>query len=92
MITIIYIQGIMHVTADKSDVDKHFNNPNINERNEAISQLADNKTIFYIDMNESVDDEEGNLLKELSFDDVHLKASAYERWHQYLLQHAIVKE
>ena len=89
---IIYIQGIMHVTADKSDVDKHFNNPNINERNEAISQLADNKTIFYIDMNESVDDEEGNLLKELSFDDVHLKASAYERWHQYLLQHAIVKE
>ena len=89
---IIYIQGIMHVTADKSDVDKHFNNPNINERNEAIAQLADNENIFYIDMNESVDDEDGNLMKELSFDDVHLRASAYERWHKYLLQHAIVKD
>ena len=89
---IIYIQGIMHVTADKSNTDKHFNNPNINERNEALSQLANGEDIFYIDMNESVDDEDGNLLKELSFDDVHLKASAYERWHQYLLQHAIVKD
>ncbi len=89
---IIYIQGIMHVTDAKSSTDKHFNNKNINERNEAISQLANNRDIFYIDMNESVDDENGNLLSELSFDDVHLKASAYERWHQYLLTHAIVKE
>ncbi|RKM58001.1 acylhydrolase [Butyrivibrio sp. X503] len=89
---IIYIQGIMHVTADKSDNDKLFNNPNINERNEALSQLANDEDIFYIDMNESVDDEDGNLITEISFDGVHLKASAYERWHQYLLQHAIVKE
>ncbi len=89
---IIYIQGIMHVTEAKSSTDKHFNNQNINERNEAISQLANDRDIFYIDMNESVDDENGNLLAELSFDDVHLKASAYERWHQYLLTHAIVKE
>ncbi len=89
---IIYIQGIMHVTEAKSSTDKHFNNENINERNEALSQLANNRDIFYIDMNESVDDENGNLLAELSFDDVHLKASSYERWHQYLLTHAIVKE
>ena len=89
---IIYIQGIMHVTAEKSDNDKHFNNANINERNAALSELADNKTVFYIDMNESVDDENGNLMSELSFDNVHLKASSYERWHQYLLTHAIVKE
>ncbi len=89
---IIYIQGIMHVTADKSDKDKYFNNTNINERNAAIATLANNQDIFYLDMNEAVDDENGNLLKELSFDDVHLRASSYERWHQYLLQHAIVKE
>ena len=88
---IIYIQGIMHVTARKSDNDKFFNNARINERNQALSELADQKTIFYIDMNESVDDENGNLDGSLSFDDVHLKASSYERWHEYLLHHAIVK-
>lgn len=89
---IIYIQGIMHVTANKSDHDKYFNNDNINKKNEALSQLADNKTIFYMDMNESVDDENGNLIKELSFDDVHLKASAYMRWYEFLLEHGIVKD
>ena len=89
---IIFIQGIMHVTANKSDHDKYFNNDNINRRNEALSHLADNKTVFYMDMNEAVDDENGNLLKELSFDDVHLKASSYERWYNFLLEHGIVRD
>jgi lysophospholipase L1-like esterase len=89
---IIYIQGIMHVTAHKSDNDKHFNNYNINRRNEEIAKFADNKTIFYIDMNEAVDDENGNLMDELTFDDVHLKASSYDRWYQYLLNHGIVRD
>lgn len=89
---LIFIQGIMHVSEKKSRQDKYFTNPNINERNEALSQLADNKTIFYMDMNEAVDDENGNLLAELSFDDVHLKASSYQRWYEFLLNHGIVKE
>ncbi|MBQ7613744.1 MAG: acylhydrolase [Butyrivibrio sp.] len=89
---IIYIQGIMHVTANKSDKDKYFNNQRIDERNAALSELADQQTVFYIDMNEAVDDEHGNLDSELSFDDVHLKASSYERWHQYLLNNAIIKD
>lgn len=88
---IIYIQGIMHVTAHKSDVDKNFNNEKINVRNAAISELADNKTVFYIDMNEAVDDEDGNLEEGLSFDDIHLKASSYERWYEFLLHNAIVR-
>ena len=88
---IIYIQGIMHVTARKSDKDKFFNNNRINERNEGLKALADQKDIFYIDMNEAVDDGNGNLDSSLSFDDVHLKASSYERWHEYLLHNAIVK-
>lgn len=88
---IIYIQGIMHVTGKKSDSDKYFNNDYINERNAAIAELADQRDVFYIDMNEAVDDEDGNLTEELSFDEVHLKASAYERWHEFLLHNAIVR-
>jgi len=88
---IIYIQSIMHVTAEKAHGDKNFNNEKINARNEAIAQLADQKKIFYIDMNEAVDDEDGNLDKSLSFDGVHLKASSYERWYEFLLHNAIVR-
>ncbi|MCR5671448.1 MAG: acylhydrolase, partial [Butyrivibrio sp.] len=88
---IIYIQGIMHVTEAKSSNDKNFNNDRINLRNKVLSELADNRRVFYIDMNGEVDDGRGNLDSDLSFDDVHLKASAYERWHQFLLHNAIVR-
>ena len=88
---IIYIQGIMHVTANKSDHDKYFTNDNINARNAAIAELADQKRIFYIDINDYVDDGNGNLDSSLTFDDVHLKASSYERWHEFLLHNAIVR-
>ena len=89
---IIYIQGIMHVTERKSNSDKNFNNVNIDRRNLALSELADNQTIFYIDMNEAVDDGNGNMEGSLSFDDIHLKASSYQLWYDYLLGHAIVKD
>jgi TATA-box binding protein (TBP) (component of TFIID and TFIIIB) len=88
---IIFIQGIMHVTEDKSRGDKYFNNENINARNAVLAELADQSTVFYLDMNEAVDDENGNLAKELSFDDVHLKASSYQRWYEFLLHNGIVR-
>ncbi len=88
---IIYIQGIMHVTADKSDHDKIFRNEIINERNMGLSQLADNEHVFYINMNEATDDENGNLLQDLSFDNIHLKAKSYSLWYDYLKTHAYVK-
>ncbi len=88
---IIYIQGIMHVTSQKSDRDKVFRNEVINERNEGLKALADGEHIFYIDMNEATDDENGALDSELSFDSVHLKAKSYALWYDYLKNHAYVK-
>ena len=87
---IIYINSIMHVNKEKNDNDKLYNNTNIEARNEAIKQLADEKKIFYININEAVDDEEGNLNSEWTSDGVHLKGAYYEPWHLYLLSHAIV--
>jgi len=88
---IIYIQGIMHVTSQKSSKDKVFKNETINERNEGLKALADGEHIFYIDMNEATDDENGALNSELSFDSVHLKAKSYALWYDYLKNHAYVK-
>lgn len=81
---IIYVQGIMRVTKEKSDADKIFNNEGINERNERIAQLADNQTVFYIDMNEVVCDKNGNLRKSLTYDDLHLLGSKYGIWVDFL--------
>ena len=87
---VIYIQGIMHVSKDKSKKDRVFNNTAIVQRNQAIATLANGRSIFYIDMNGVLCDEDGNLKKELTGDGIHLKASACDLWHRFLLDNAIV--
>ena len=86
---IIFVQGIMKVAKEKSEQDEIFNNDGIEVRNERIAKLADNKNIFYLDMNEVVCDEDGNLRSDLTFDDVHLYGSKYGEWVQFLLEHGI---
>ena len=89
---LIYIQGIMHVSESKSRSDKVFNNRVVVQRNQAIATLANGHDIFYLDMNPDVCDENGNLLPELTSDGIHLKASGYEKWHEFLLHHAIYRD
>ena len=85
----IFISSIMHVSEEKNNTDALYNNTNINIRNDAIKGLADNRKVFYLDINEAVDDENGNLKAETTGDGVHLKGACYEPWHQYLLEHGI---
>ncbi len=87
---IVFVQGIMRVTKEKSENDEIFNNVGINARNERIAELADNRSIFYIDMNEVVCDEEGNLDESLTFDDIHLFGSKYGIWVEFLQEHGII--
>ena len=68
-----------------------FNNKNINDKNAEIAKLADNNTVFYIDVNEAVCDAKGNLNEEYTIDEVHLKAKYYGIWKQFLLEHGIVR-
>ncbi len=89
---LIYIQGIMHVSESRSKSDKVFNNRIVVQRNKAIATLANGHDIFYLDMNPDVCDENGNLLPELTSDGIHLKASGYEKWHEFLLHHAIYRD
>ena len=53
------------------------------------SQIICGKNIFYIDMNEVVCDEEGNLKSSLTFDDIHLYGSKYGIWVDYLKENGI---
>lgn len=88
---VIFVEGIMRVTGTKNEEDPIFNNTNINEKNTEIARLADNSSIFYIDVNEAVCDENGNLNEEYTIDEVHLKAKYYNIWKQFLLEHGIVR-
>lgn len=85
----IIIQGIMRVSGKKDSTDAIFNNSNINARNNAIATLADNQQFFYIDVNEVVCDEEGNLNADYTFDQIHLLGACDEIWKQFLLEHGV---
>lgn len=89
---LIYIQGIMHVSASYSQTNAALNNTNVVEKNTAIASLANGRDIFYLDMNDAVCDENGDLLADLSNDGLHLKASAYQLWKEDLLGHAFVRD
>lgn len=88
---VIFVQGIMRVAGEKNASDPIFNNTNINIRNVEIQTLADNRDIFYIDVNEAVCDESGNLHDDWTFDQIHLKAKYYLVWKEFLLDHGIVR-
>ena len=85
---LIYIEGIMHVTAAKSSSDSVFTNSLVVDKNRAISTLANGRDIFYLDPNPAVCDENGNLRSDLSMDHAHLKAKAHIYWTEFLMQKA----
>ena len=86
---IIYIEANLHVAAERSNKDKTINNININKINNEISQLADNEKIFFIDVNEKFDDENGNLSSNYTQDNVHIYAKYYKEWSDWLSQNAV---
>lgn len=88
---LIFVQAIMNVGEKKNATDPIFNNFNIAVRNVEIATLADNQTIFYIDVNEVLCDENGNLFEGWSNDQIHLKAKYYAVWKEFLLNHGAVE-
>ena len=86
---IIYLQGIIKVTEERSAQGDYINNEGIVARNEGIAGIADNEKIFYLDVNPLVCDESGGMIPDYTFDGVHLKARYIGIWKDYLKTHAI---
>lgn len=87
---IIFIQANLLVTEEKSSDNTSVTNENISVRNELIASLANQKDIFYIDINESSLCKNGSLVAEYTWDQVHIKAQYYDIWKDFLLNHAII--
>ncbi len=88
---VIYLQGIMKVTAKRSEKGDYITNEGIEERNERIAQLADNNKIFYLDVNSVICDETGGMEESYTHDGVHLKGKYIEIWKQFLKEHAVAQ-
>ena len=67
----IYVQAILPVSQKKSEQDKIYNNPRINEFNALLEQMAADKGVVYLPVNTAVMDETGSLPVGASTDGVH---------------------
>ena len=86
---ILYLQGIMKVTTQRSQKGDYIHNEGIEARNAEIAKLADNEKIFYLDVNPLICDEGGGMESSYTFDGVHLKAQYIPIWKDFLLAHAV---
>ncbi len=68
------------MTQKKSEDGDSITNENIAARNNLIATLANQKDIFYIDINESSLCDEGALISDYTWDQVHVKAQYYPIW------------
>lgn len=87
---VIYIQSVLHTTQETSDTTG-FNNEAINAFNAALSALADNERVFYLDITPVFDDENGALRTDWSGDGIHVRAAYYTLWRDYLYQFGVGK-
>lgn len=81
----LVLEANLHMTEEKSEGDAIFNNENINEMNDAIHHLAEEKNLGWLDVNELFDDENGNLNADLSADGAHILGKYYADWSDWIL-------
>lgn len=86
---IFFLEANLHIAKRKSETSEVYNNESIDRFNQAVKQLADGKTSFYIDVNELFDDGEGNLDQKYTADDAHVLGKYYEDWVKWILTKAV---
>lgn len=88
---ILYVCANLHVAAGRSSSDDVFNNTNIDLLNSEIAKFADDRNIFYINVNERFDDASGNLDVKYTGDasQAHLLGKYYAVWSEWLCTKAI---
>ena len=84
---IIYLQGIMKVTSERSGQGDYITNEGIEARNEEIAKLADYVRVYYLDVNPLICDDTGGMDPSYTFDGVHLKAQYIPIWKDFLKTH-----
>lgn len=89
---ILYLQGIMRVTTERSQKGDYINNEGIDARNAEIAKMADNKKIFYLDVNPLLCDEDGGLTASYTHDGVHLRAAYVLQWKDFLQENVALQD
>jgi len=86
---VIYIISITPVSKSKAQSDSLFSMENIRAHNIALYDLAGEKGCYYLDLCSALEDEEGYLPADVTFDGVHFTVSQYKIWLDFLKTHYV---
>lgn len=86
---LIFVEANLHITKEKSNTSKIFNNENIDHFNQAVKNIAEEASVHYLDVNEHFDDGEGSLKKEYTGDGTHVYGKYYAEWIEWILTKAV---
>ncbi len=89
--SLIYIQTIMPVALSIVE-EGRITNEVIDAFNNGLYELANQKRVYFLNMNKHFKDDTGNLPEEASRDGVHFHKESYIRWLEYLKTHAVLIE
>lgn len=83
----IYIEGLLPVTAQRSESDETFNNPRIEWFNASLLELAKTLGVHYLNVSEMFAENGGALPPDASTDGIHLNKEYCVKWLDYILEH-----
>lgn len=85
----VVIQSLLPVSAAQDAKGTYVNNRRIQEFNDVLMTLAEEKNCPYLNVAEAVTGEDGCLRPELTSDGVHLNTAGCALWRDYLMSHPI---
>lgn len=91
---VIYIQSLVPVNpakAHKTNPAAWLNNEKIAAYNDILREVAEEKHVVYVDVQEALIDETGDLPAEGTTDGIHFTKSWYQKWYEYLKAHTVEK-
>ena len=86
----IYAESVTPITADSKYIRDSFTTEKINDFNDKIYQMAQEKGIYYLNVQEVLMDDTGHLISDYDAGDgMHLKSNGHKAMYEYYLTHTV---
>lgn len=86
---IIYVQSILPVSQWKDGSNEVYTNANVVRLQKALCEMCEEKGVYYLNVAEAVQDENGFLPSDATPDGMHLTAEYCKIWMEYLRTHTV---
>ncbi|MEG0692152.1 MAG: GDSL-type esterase/lipase family protein [Oscillospiraceae bacterium] len=90
---IIYIQSVTPITKEASSKRKNFTSAKINDFNKMIFKMAEEKSVYYLKIEDTLKDKDGYLKSGYNAGDgIHMQKDGHAAVYEYYKNHTVTKD